>query len=38
MNCLFMILEELILERDNVLKWVHLCSVFLLSVVGGCAV
>ena len=37
MNCLFMILEELVLERDNVLKWVHLCSVSLLSVVGGCA-
>ena len=37
MNCLFMILEELVSERDNVLKWVHLCSVSLLSVVGGCA-
>ena len=37
MNCLFMILEELVLERDNALKWVHLCSVSLLSVVDGCA-
>ena len=40
MNCLFMILVELVWEdnhAETVLKWMHLCLVGSLFAVGGCA-
>ena len=37
MNCLLLILEELVWESNKVLKWTYECSVGILFVTGGCA-
>ena len=37
MNCLLLILEELVWENNCVLKWTHLCLCGSLFVAGGCA-
>ena len=37
MNCLLLILEELVWDSNNVLKWTYECSVGSLFVAGGCA-
>ena len=37
MNCLLLILEELVWENNCVLKWTHLCLFGSLFVAGGCA-
>ena len=37
MNCLLLILEELVWESNNVLKWTYECSVGSLFCVGVCA-
>ena len=37
MNCLLLILEEVLWENNQVLKWIHLCLVSTLFVVGTCA-
>ena len=36
-NCLFLIIEKMVLESSNVLKWIHLCCVSCFFIVGGCA-
>ena len=37
MNCLLLILEELVWDSNNVLKWTYECSVGILFCVGVCA-
>ena len=37
MNCLLLILEEVLRENNQVLKWIHLCLGSTLFVVGTCA-
>ena len=37
MNCLLLILEEVLWENNQVLKWIYLCLVSALCVVGTCA-
>ena len=37
MNCLLLILEEVLWENNQVLKWINLCLVSTLCVVGTCA-
>ena len=37
MNCLLLILEEVLWENNQVLKWIHLCLGSTLFVVGTCA-
>ena len=37
MNCFFIILEAVVWKRNNVLKLIHLCSISMFTVVGGCA-
>ena len=37
LNCLLLILEELVWENNSVLKWTHLCLCGSLFVAGGCA-
>ena len=37
MNCLLLILEELLWDSNNVLKWTYECSVGILFCVGVCA-
>ena len=37
LNCLFLILEELVLENNNVLKWINLCLNYSFCAIGSCA-
>ena len=37
MNCLFMILNELVWESSDVLKWINLCFTGTIFVIGACA-
>ena len=37
MNCLLLILEEVVWKNNQSLKWIHLCLVSTLNVVGTCA-